>query len=90
MAVGEALCGLPLKRLLTHKGFVDVGTTGDHIGSPLQKNHKPVKKHLQRSLSFCRGGFHIRPFHLKIHAYQWLLYRADMESAPTTTLVIHL
>ena len=26
----------PAKRLLTHKGLVDVGTTGDHIGSPLQ------------------------------------------------------
>ena len=78
----------PAKKSLTHMDFDDVGTTGDHTGSPLQKNHKPVKNHLQRSLSFCRGGFHIRPFHLKIHAYQWLLYRADMESAPTAMLVI--
>ena len=78
----------PAKRLLTHKGFADVGTTGDHIGSPLQENPKPAKNKLQRSLSFCRGGFHIRPFPLKIHAYQWFLYRADMESAPTAMLVI--
>ena len=42
MAVGEALCGLPPKRLLTHKGFVDVGTTGDHIGSPLR--HKMINR----------------------------------------------
>ena len=26
----------PAKKIVTHKGFVDVGTTGDHIGSPLR------------------------------------------------------
>ena len=45
----------PAKKLLTHKGVVDVGTTGDHTGSPLQSFANPfVNNHLYSYLHFTQ------------------------------------
>ncbi|MBQ7316369.1 MAG: hypothetical protein IJW90_04575, partial [Clostridia bacterium] len=59
-------CGLPPKRLLTHKGFVDVGTTGDHIGSPLRVFvNSPLNNNLHDQPLVGRPTIYRNVFHLE-------------------------